>query len=107
MYKPKSHPIYTGLVELYLRATIRNWKKYIPKEWYEFATMWLELLSDEDRKFLEFVFGKDFYYSADGVACYQSETESHFEKRERLYRLEQKFAIDGGLIIEKENKENE
>lgn len=103
MYAPRPNYIYTALVELYLRATVRKWAT-IPNEWYNFTLMWLEFLPDEDRKFLEFVFSEDFYYSADGVACYQSETESHFEKRERLHRLERKFAIDGGLIIERENE---
>lgn len=91
---------WTDLVEAWLRAVVRDWFGFLPNEWYSFTKYWIDTLPDEDREFIKFVFGEEFYYSSDGTACYPSETKSHFAKREWLHNLEKKFAIDAGLIME-------
>lgn len=93
---------YTELVEAYLRAVVRNWKKYLTTEWWEFTTNWIENLSEEDRDFIKFVFSEEYYYSSDGVACYPSD-KLYFVKRRWLFSLEKKFAIDAGLITDQIN----
>lgn len=100
--------IYTNLIELYLRAVIRNWhRNQIPDEWHKFTLAWLYRQTETDRDFLYFVFSEDYFHSVDGVACYPSESESYFDKCERLHRLEKQYAIDSGLILDKDNKDNE
>ncbi|MCH4153355.1 MAG: hypothetical protein LKF32_01730 [Mageeibacillus sp.] len=92
---------YTRLVEHFLRMTVRNSSVTgeVPQYWHSFTTHWIENLSDEDKKFICFVFDKQYDDSRDGIGCYPSE-DAYPVKRERLYRLERDFAIAGGLIVE-------
>lgn len=94
---------YTELVEAFMRAVVRNRKKYLTTEWWEFTVNWVENLSEEDRDFIQFVFSEEYYYSSDGVACYSSDKKTYFSKREWLFSLEKKFAIDAGLIADQTN----
>lgn len=94
---------WTDLVETWLRAVVRNWYGFLPNEWYSFTKYWIDTLPEEDRKFIQFVFSEEYYYSSDGVACYPSDKKTHFAKREWLHNLEKKFAIDAGLITDQPN----
>lgn len=97
---------YTELVEAFMRAVVRNRKKYLTTEWWEFTVNWIENLSEEDRDFIQFVFSEEYYYSSDGVACYSSDKKTYFSKREWLFSIEKKFAIDAGLIADQTESEN-
>lgn len=92
---------YTSFVEYCLRVVVRKWNKMdLTDEWHKFTTYWLDnILSDEDRSFIRFVFDEKFYNSAEGVVCYEP-NEDYEIKRRRLFALEKQFAIDGGLISE-------
>lgn len=90
---------YTFTVEYYLRAVIRKYSKDVPKKWYKFTTYWINRLSDEDREFIEFVFSRMSPTTNYGLADFPS-SESFEEKQTRLYKLEQKFAVDAELISE-------
>lgn len=92
---------YTRLVENYLRVVIQyKWKNnFIPQEWHNFTTFWLDQLSEEDKKFIYFVFDKQYENIYEGLGCYPGK-EPYQAKREWLYRLERDFAIAGGLIVE-------
>lgn len=90
---------YTFTVEYYLRAVIRKYSKDVPKKWHEFTTNWINRLSDEDREFIEFVFSRMSPTTNYGLADFPS-SESFEEKQTRLYKLEQKFAVDAELISE-------
>ena len=94
---------WTDLVETWLRAVVRDWLGFLPNEWYSFTKYWIDTLPEEDREFIQFVFSEEYYYSSDGVACYQSGEKTHFAKREWLHTLEKKFAIDAGLITDQTN----
>lgn len=69
------------------------------KKWYKFTTYWINRLSDEDREFIEFVFSRMSPTTNYGLADFPS-SESFEEKQTRLYKLEQKFAVDAELISE-------
>lgn len=89
---------YTPLVEEYLRTVVRKRKlNSIPIKWRKFTTNWIERLSDEDRKFIKFVFRADHYNSYVGVLSY-SPQEQFLLKYRYLYDLERQFAIDAGLL---------
>lgn len=88
---------YTPLVEEYLRAVVRKWSpKAIPSSWYAFTKTWIEMLPEDDRAFIQFVFHTNYYNSYVGVSCYP---EGQFLLNyRRLYNLERRYAIDGGLL---------
>ena len=96
---------YTSIVEQYIRAVVRKYRKgAIPQEWYKFTTHWIEKLSDEDKKFIQFVFSYIFRDTDSGLNDFPS-SESLTAKRKRLDRLEMKFAIDADLIPERSNSD--
>lgn len=80
---------YTELVEHYFRMAVRynNVAKDTSQKWYDFTVFWIEGLSDEDKKFIQFVFGKQFFATSEGLYCYKSD-EIMYSKRERLALLE-------------------
>ena len=96
---------YTSIVEQYIRAVVRKYRKgAIPQEWYKFTTYWIDILSDEDKKFIQFVFSYIFRDTDSGLNDFPS-SESLTAKRKRLDRLEMKFAIDADLIPERSNSD--
>ena len=96
---------YTSIVEQYIRAVVRKYRKgAIPHEWYKFTTYWIDTLSDEDKKFIQFVFSYIFRNTDSGLNDFPS-SESLTAKRKRLDRLEMKFAIDAELIPERSNSD--
>lgn len=92
---------YTELVEHYFRMAVRynNVTRDTPQNWYDFTVFWIEGLSDNDKKFIQFVFGKQFFATDEGLYCFQSD-EIMYTKRTRLALLEKEFAIASGLIME-------
>ena len=76
-----------------------NVTKDTPQNWYDFAVFWIEGLSDNDKKFIQFVFGKQFFDTDEGLYRFQSD-EIMYAKRTRLALLEKEFAIASGLIME-------
>lgn len=95
---------YTQFVEYCLRTATNRQRKDLPGAWYSLATDWLDnSLSEEDREFIRFVFDKKFFNSSEGLACYDP-GENYEVKRRRLFRLEKKFAIAGGLIAANADK---
>lgn len=56
-------------------------------------------LYENDRNFIEFVFSRMSPTTNYGLADFPS-SESFEEKQTRLYKLEQKFAVDAELISE-------
>lgn len=96
---------YTSIVEQYIRAVVRKYRKgAIPQEWHKFTTYWIEKLSDEDKKFIQFVFSYIFRNTDSGLNDFPS-SESLTAKRKRLDSLEMKFAIDAELIPERSNSD--
>ena len=88
---------YTSIVEQYIRAVVRKYRKgAIPHEWYKFTTYWIDKLSDEDKKFIRFVFHKNHYNSYVGVSCYPE--NDFLMNHRRLYDLERQFAVAAGFI---------
>lgn len=91
---------YTTFVEQCFHVVVRKWAHTgLPRKWYEFSTNWIADLSEEDRAFIYFVFGSDFYSTTEGLSCYNP-SEDYGIKRKRLYELERRFAVAGGLIDE-------
>lgn len=97
----KFRQCYTELVEHYLRMAVRHKSvsSETPKDWHSFTEYWIDRLSDEDKKFIQFVFDYQFYNTTEGLYCFQSD-ENMYAKRKRLAMLEKQFAIDGGLYEE-------
>lgn len=98
---------YTSFVEHCLKVVLRQWHKTdLPKNWKRFTSHWLDnMLSEEDKEFVQFVFDKRFYNTTEGLNCYHPE-EDYFLKRRRLHNIERDFAIAGGLIDESFNEHN-
>lgn len=98
---------YTLFVEYCLKVVVRKWYKHdLTDEWYKFTTYYLDnILSEEDRNFIRFVFDERFYNTTEGLVCYEP-SEDYEIKRRRLFALERNFAIAGGLVDESE-KSNE
>lgn len=93
---------YTPLVEHCLRVVIAEKKPFgLRQDWIDFATKWVENLSDSDRNFVTFVFSKEYFNSYEGLSCYEP-YESYLLKHRRLFELERDFAVKGGLISEEE-----
>lgn len=92
---------YTDFVEHCLRKAVRYDypSEDMPKDWFSFAKTWIDFLSDEDKKFILFVFDKQFFNATEGLYCFDEETDL-YSKRERLAILEKQFAIAGGLFNE-------
>lgn len=90
---------YTELVEHFFRMAVRHSriKGKNPSNWFEFTQAWIDLQSEEDRKFIRFVFDYHFFHTNDGLYNYKSNADMT-EKRQRLAVLEKRFAEDGGLI---------
>lgn len=94
---------YTPLVEHYFRMAVRYERvdRNTPQDWFQFTKMWIDMQSNENKELINFVFGKQFFNTIEGLYCYESGTP-FFQKRLRLATLEKQFAIDGGLIDENE-----
>lgn len=90
---------YTSFVEHCLKVVLRQWHKTdLPKDWKRFTSHWLDnMLSEEDKVFIRFVFDYQFYKTSDGLYRYKCNSTMR-EKRERLSAIEKRFAVDGGLI---------
>lgn len=91
---------YTELVEHYFRTAVRykklDCKGRTPTQWFVFTKSWIDKQSEEDKDFITFVFGKDFFKTVDGLNNFNSD-EDMYMKRCRLASLETQFAIDSGL----------
>ena len=98
---------YTQLVEHYLRMAVRykTVDRDTPQDWFKFSKAWIEKLPTDDKKLIYFVFDKQFFKTIEGLYCYEKETPMYF-KRERLAALERQFAIEGGLIGEEQEQDN-
>lgn len=92
---------YTNLVEHYLRMGVRyeTVQGDAPRQWHEFTTNWIDKLYENDRNFIEFVFSRMSPTTNYGLTDFPS-SDSFEEKQARLYKLEQKFAVDAELISE-------
>lgn len=92
---------YTEVVEHFFRMSVRYKKvsESTPQDWFIFTNTWIDMQSDEDKKFIRFVFDYRFRTTLEGLACFESELDLYL-KRERLALLEKQYAIDAGLISE-------
>lgn len=90
---------YTELVEHFFRMAVRHTevKEKNYHDWFKFTQMWIDLQSEEDKRFILFVFDYQFRNTNDGLYGYKC-SEAMPEKRSRLAALEKQFAIDSGLI---------
>lgn len=91
---------YTTVVEKFL-ATVVRYKfrnSYIPEEWYNFTTAWIDMLSESDKELIYFVFDEKYDNSYAGVSCYPG--NDFLLKYRRLYDLERKYAIAAGLLAD-------
>lgn len=97
---------YTEVVEHFLRMGVRcdSVEGEVQRKWHKFTTYWIDILSDEDKKFIKFVFSYIFRNTDSGLNDFPS-SESLTAKRKRLDRLEMKFAIDAELIPERSNSD--
>ena len=95
----KTRWFYTELVEHYLRMAVRyeTVSKASSQHWFDITKDWIANLSDKDKQFIRFVFDEKFYNTTEGLACFEP-SEDYDVKRKRLYDIERRFAIDGGLI---------
>ena len=95
---------YTPIVEHCLHVVVsgRN-ANSLTQDWIDFTTNWLQNLSEKDKDFVTFVFGKDYFNSYEGLSCYHPEEDYH-GKHHRLFELELDFAIRGGLVDEESLK---
>lgn len=96
-----SRRFYTNLIEHFLRMGVRyeSVQGDAPKQWHEFTTNWIDKLYEDDRNLIEFIFSRMSPTTNYGLSNFPS-SESFEEKQTRLYKLEQKFAIDAELISE-------
>lgn len=90
---------YTELVEHYLRMAVRykTVSKSSSQYWYDKTQNWINQLSEKDNQFIRFVFDKQFFYTSEGLYCYQCEDDM-YAKRVHLTELEKDFALKRGLI---------
>ena len=98
---------YTDLVEHYLRMAVRyeTVSNASSQHWFDITKHWIDELSKEDNQFIQFVFGKQFFNTAEGLYCYQCSDDMHL-KRIRLAKLERDFAFKCGLIGENSTDDN-
>lgn len=90
---------YQSIVETFLRSTIRNESGYIPDNWLEFTTEWLEKQSEEDRELLEYLFNKNFYSYEQAIRNLSDRKYDDFKNvKNRLFKLEKDFANQSGLF---------
>ena len=87
---------YTRFVEHCLRVAVRKHGD-LPDEWHKFGKFWLDGLDDSDRKFIKYVFDEAFTFASEGCACFGANPEDVESNKQRLYDLEERFAVDGGL----------
>lgn len=101
------HWFYTTLVEHYFRMAVRY--KTVSREssqrWFALAKKWINSLNEEDKQFINFVFSRQFFNTAEGLYCFKSADDMEM-KRTRLAILEKEFALATGLIGEADD-ENE
>lgn len=111
MGRIRFYMVYTDLVEHYLRLGVRYEKArhYQCEDWHKFTKEWLSTLDTEDNLFLNFIFGSRFRRTDFGLYEYVHPGNERLEKevnyefnRQKLFGLERKFAVDAGLINEKE-----
>lgn len=89
---------YTTFVEQCFHVVVRKWAHTgLPRKWYEFSTNWIAGLSEEDKKFIQFVFAYQFRDTNTGLYGFKC-ADAMPEKRIRLAALEKQFAMDSGLI---------
>lgn len=107
MERIKFHWFYTTLVEHYFRMAVRY--KTVSREssqrWFALTKKWINSLNEEDKHFINFVFSRQFFNTAEGLYCFKS-TDDMEMKRTRLAILEKEFALATGLIGEADD-ENE
>ena len=97
----KSKPHFVELVEHYFRMAVRYpiVSEEVALYWFDFTTFWIEGLSKEDKDFIRFVFKRQFINTSDGLYHFKCDYGLS-AKRERLWELEKRFAIDAELISE-------
>lgn len=97
----KSKPFYAELVEHYFRMAVRY--SIVPDgvqlHWFDFTTFWIEGLPKEDKEFIHFVFKRQFINTNDGLYHFKCDYGLSI-KRERLWELEKRFAVDAELVGE-------
>lgn len=103
----KTRWFYTELVEHYLRMAVRYERvsKASSQHWFDITKNWIAGLSEKDKQFIQFVFDRQFYNTAEGLYCYQS-VDDMYAKRIRLGELEKDFALKCGLIGEGSTGDN-
>lgn len=94
---------YTELCEHFLRMAVRykTVSKASSQHWFTISRDWIAGLSEKDKRFIRFVFDRQFYSTAEGLYCYQNGDDMH-TKRSHLAELEKDFAIKCGLIDEQQ-----
>ena len=92
---------YTTFVEQCFHVVVRKWAHTgLPRKWYEFSTNWIAGLSEEDRAFIHFVFGSDFYSTTEGLSCYNpSEDYGIKRKEECAYEVQRTLHRVGGAFL--------
>lgn len=90
---------YTELVEHFFRMAVRHIEvtKKTPLDWFKFTWNWIDRQSEEDKKFIQFVFAYQFRDTNTGLYGFKC-ADAMPEKRIRLAALEKQFAMDSGLI---------
>ena len=90
---------YTELVEHFFRMAVRHIEvtEKTPLDWFKFTRNWIDKQSEEDKKFIQFVFAYQFRDTNTGLYGFKW-TDAMPEKRIRLAALEKQFATDSGLI---------
>ena len=95
----KAH--YTELVEHYFRMATRHDRVKAgtsASSWFDFTNYWLDMRSEEDQQLIRGVFG-DSSLKTTSEALYRFRTPKTMkEKRIMLANIEERFAIDSGLI---------
>lgn len=107
MGRIKFRQFYTTLCEHYLRMAVRykTVSKTSSQYWFALTKEWINSLCEEDKHFINFVFSRQFFNTAEGLYCFKS-TDDMEMKRTRLAILEKEFALATGLIGEADD-ENE
>lgn len=90
---------YTELVEHFFRMAVRHIEvtEKTPLDWFKFTRNWIDKQSEEDKKFIQFVFAYQFRDTNTGLYGFKC-ADAMPEKRIRLAALEKQFSTDSGLI---------
>ena len=89
---------YTELVEHFFRMAVRHIEvtEKPPLDWFKFTRNWIDRQSEEDKKFIQFVFAYQFRDTNTGLYGFRC-ADAMPEKRIRLAGPEKQFAMDSGL----------